>query len=383
MARYRRGDFNVNRLFDAGTILAANYLLDSKRPPRRKAQPRKLGYGRMPKRQRKSTYKKKSKRQRVTKSTKGGRKLGGAGRKARPAKKPYAMRRRIRNLSKKVHNLISCNSQSIGTMVSRFQSSYRTQANTGAKSVSFFTSWDNDIIRQLLTKTKIYNTTTNQFEVKDSSNPQTGVTQCFVFPRVCTSLMFRNNFQTDNHVQIYSCVPKDDTDIDVRLTWNQALIAGSSNVDYNGAVPTGGNAVQLNGVFITDMPAVLDAWNIKRVFNKVLKPGHEGSVTHIIKDCTYRPDVQQATPFNFKPLNKSHQWLVIMNGRISHLTAGTTADVSMNKVGLDFIEHRTAVLKYNAGGRVKYYDIEVSVPTTATGYTENNKPNSTQVQFAV
>lgn len=299
----------------------------------------------------------------------------------RRRKRKRTLKSKVRKIASKTAKISKAANASIGHLTYRYLNSrrYGQDAIPGSKIVFMLNGFTADHIIAALTRTRIYDSTSNTFVVQDSSTVQPNVAQSFYVPTMSFSAQLRNNYKTDIKLQIYCCAPKVDTDLEPYDLWVNGI---NDHVQWNPAV--GPMDPTAYGTYPTDSVALTRLWFVQQVYNKNLSPGQTAQIFGTKKNITYKPIVQQQEPEIYKPSLKSFKYLVVVSGTPCHDSTGVTL-VGQSGMGIDLTYKRTVDLKYDAGGKVRYYDINDAMfakkPTIAG--VQSHQPTVTNINYGV
>lgn len=204
----------------------------------------------------------------------------------------------------------------------------------------------------------------------DPSNPATlltasGATGTFSrdihIKNAHSKLRFRNNYQVPARVKVYLCLTKHDTN-DHPITTYEAGITDQ--------VISGGDSTT-PAIYLNDIEVVKEAWKIDCVFDKVLMPSFEGSVSHSTGAFEYDPAHTDTDSTAYQKRYKAFAWVVRLEGVCGH---DTVADQqTLLPASLDIESFYKVDIVYDAG--INLNDIYVS-DTRGTTFTNSGVVSS-------
>lgn len=284
-------------------------------------------------------------------------------------KRKTKVNKKIDKCQKAIKDLSAKTDASLGTMTHRRVSSVQAFSQNNEQSA---------VISEINSKSQIESVLAN-LKFFDPLNPGTLVTASgttgtysrdYLIKSISQKLQVRNNYISDVQVKIYYCTAKEDTD----LTPIQSWAAG---------IPDGGNAVSVTELcnYPSDYAHFRDLWNTKVVLNTTLSPGQSANVSNTIKSVRYDPAVFDTQIEQYQRDIKSGCFMVVFQGTASHGTGGTIP-VGFQIAGLDFIQHTTYVVEYQAGANIKFVHIDNSLPSLSAGSVQSHQPIADNQSFS-
>lgn len=176
-------------------------------------------------------------------------------------------------------------------------------------------------------------------------------------------LTVRNNNGVDVRLTIYSCEPREDTELSPEVIWKN-----NEAVTYNGT----GTTVDI-GTYPSDSTFVNNIWNMKRVFHGVITPGQSTSVSHTSKDGRFEVPVTGVVGTNYQPSWKPQGFLMMVEGTLGHDPLVPTNSGVLN-VGVDYHTNSTARISYDAGGDTNFVIIDNVFPPLSAPPVQGQKP---------
>lgn len=215
----------------------------------------------------------------------------------------------------------------------------------------------------------------------DPSNPGTLVTanastgtysRQVHFESIYEKLRVRNNYQVPAHITIYSCTPKNDTNITVLSYFSDGITDQAS-----GTVASTSPLIYLN-----DIRMVKDNWKCKAVKTVLLQAGAETSATRSCKAFDYDPSNVDTHSSQFQSKYGAHMWVVRVEGTIAHDT--TLAQYLTTQAQVDCMLDMKFVMTYDAGVNLDDYSVDDNSSASFTnGGVVSNKPVSDNQSYSV
>lgn len=227
------------------------------------------------------------------------------------------------------------------------------------------------IIEAACQNLRFYDPNTDALVTRDLANG--------TYSRHCNMSIFRklcltNNYGVPCKVEIYSCVPVDDT--------NNGVITYMTNVIVGGDQGTG-LALNSNLLYPSDFEDVKQAWKMKRVVNKVLNPGSTVCAIANSENVKYEFGYADAHGQAYQKDHGGHLFLLRLTGHIGHDAAGLNQWSNL-QCGVDYVVDTTFRIKYDAGKDL--HDLSYS-DASATGFTNigvcSQKPITDNQSYSV
>lgn len=188
----------------------------------------------------------------------------------------------------------------------------------------------------------------------------------FLFKSISSTIICRNNYQTDADVIIYCAMPKQDTDQAPTTAWD------------NGIADDAGNTVAQTdfGILPTDFDTSRDLYNFKRMCSKRLSPGQSVKVNKSVHNIDYDPAYVDSHNLTYQKGLKNFGWIIIVKGTIGHDTA-VAGEQGMMQAGVDVFQKTVYKVSYDAGVNMSYvYTDNTGFDTFTNGAVQSHQPVS-------
>lgn len=243
----------------------------------------------------------------------------------------------LKQLDKKVRNLVKSNSIDKGELIYRYLGADRVLASQAQCGNYEFTQ-PISLLETVMDQLRWFNPATNAFVTADASGAQYHKVH---FAMAHYSIQVRNNYQVPCKVTVYTCVPKDDTNISVATShsdWaTDNLLAG---------------AITDPSVYITDSDEFGNLYKIQKTTKKFLNPGEELMASYSAKPFDYDSGYVDAHASTYQPGYGSMSFYVRVEGAVGHDT--TVDEQAQVPCGVDMILKRTYKVVYDAGVKCKF-----------------------------
>lgn len=212
-----------------------------------------------------------------------------------------------------------------------------------------------------LSNASILETVLGQLRYYNPSAPATLVTadgttgayyKRFMFTKVYTNIMIRNNYQVPVEATMYICAIKQDTNITPTTAWSNGM-TDISNV-------TSGSL----GTYPTDSNQFIELWKIAKKTTRRLNPGESMTLTYGVPSFTYDPSYADSHGSSYLTTHHNYACMIVVHGAVGHDTI--TAEVGKSQSGVDMFQTTTFKVEYPAGADIKYVYVDTSGVSTFT-----------------
>lgn len=184
---------------------------------------------------------------------------------------------------------------------------------------------------------------------------------------MCTAV---NNYQVPAKVTIYSCVPKQDTNI-APITAFQ-----------NGLADVGNPASTSPMVYLSDSDEFNDLWRIDKSITKVLQPGQTLSCVFTAKNMRYSPATFDSHSLSYQSRFKCQAFIVRVTGVLGHDTS-VASEQGFLASGIDCTCHAKHVVEYDGGIDLKYIYITDGSDSFTNGGVVSERPIADNIAYSV
>lgn len=157
-----------------------------------------------------------------------------------------------------------------------------------------------------------------------------------IMARIAKFATFRNNCSVPCMLEVYSCVPKQDTGITPVTAYTNGL-ADQNNPTSTSPLMHPKDSVQLNAL-----------WSCKRVIKKTLKPGGTASCRHFSKQFQYNFALVDEHPDEYQKKYGGHFYMVRLCGILGHDNP-TTININTMPARVDVKIDTHFTFSYDAG----------------------------------
>lgn len=198
-----------------------------------------------------------------------------------------------------------------------------------------FTGLDTTLIETALANLRYWSEATGAYV---DASPTTTASNELTIKRVSSKLICRNNYQIPCHVEVYCCVPKDDTSIDPVLAFTNGLTDQDA--------PSSSSAL----IYLTDSDQFNSLWKIKSSMKRQLNPGQQLVMTYSHnKPFQYDPSLVDSHNLTYQSKYQSHVYVIRTSGVLSHDTV-VANEVGFAQSAVDIHRDLTVVVEYDSGG---------------------------------
>lgn len=242
--------------------------------------------------------------------------------------------------------------QMSATHIHKFRNVNRLFSNEGDAQYTSYAIGNTGTIEAALANLRYFDPGTNALV---NANPASGTySRDIHVKKTVHSALVRNNYQVPADVRVYAYIPRGDTD----NTPNDLRLAGLADQGNPGA----GSLM----LYPSDSRLVSKTWRPLKVLSKVLQPGQQMSISHLLKSYEYSFDNSDENTEIYKKDQGGFAWLIRIEGCLGH--DSVLNEQNSLASGVD-IEYRVIYeFEYDAGKDL--YDISVS----DTGDTFTNTP---------
>lgn len=177
-----------------------------------------------------------------------------------------------------------------------------------------------------------------------TADPSTGTYHRDVRVAVFRKLTLKNNYQVPLKVQVFSCIPRDATNVTPKTCHSDGL-ADQGNPGALSAL-----------VYITDSMQLRDMWKCKMVANRVIKPGSQIVATANTPLFNYEISTNDAHNLKYQKKQGGHVFMYRIHGVLGHDTVAAEYGLLPGRV-----DHMMDVVyKFNYDAGKDLHDISVS-----------------------
>lgn len=182
----------------------------------------------------------------------------------------------------------------------------------------------------------------------------------------------QNNYHVPCYLEVYSCTPKTDTDIDPLTAYNNGID------DQN--LGAAGDQVQPL-VRFRDSEELGLLWTCKKVGAKRLNPGQYMTAKSYTKEFRYSPNLEDDQKDIFQKRFAGHCWVVRIVGVLSHDSVTPTQGIS--QAGADLLFDAEYRIRYDGGKDMHNISISDNSDATVNNAIVSNQPLAAQQRYLV
>lgn len=257
-------------------------------------------------------------------------------------------------MAKKVRKLEKCLVKTISTHIHRRRDAGELTSSAGEIAQRIVSCGGTKaLIETAMANLRYFDPSTNTVV---TANPTVGSYSREACVEIHRKLTVRNNYVVPVMVQIFSCIPKDATNISPLTSYSNGM-ADQLDPDIDSPL-----------VFLSDCRELHDLWNLKQVARGVLKAGQTLTGVSHQKDFSYEFSSNDTHSLAYDKDQGGHTFIIRITGILGHDSALNTTQISTGECGVDWMCDVTFTFKYDAG---KYlHDVSISdntnAPTTST-----------------
>lgn len=285
--------------------------------------------------------------------------------------KKYAGKRKRAKLSRTVRKLQRTVNGNMATHSHRILNNY--QYDTFQGSANFWSvpsTGSRSAIEVAATKLRYFDPGTNAMVTASAA---TGTYTRSVRVWLQDRIEICNNYRTACHVELYSCIPKVDTNDTPTVAYSQSMV-DQGNPDAESVLVNFGDAKELKKM-----------WTLKRVQSKWLNGGQTMVAFRRSKSFDYDFAVADEQTQEYQRRYGGHIWLIRVYGAIAHdNVSGVTQACHYMEASVDVITQQHFNFFYDAGKNVREISIDESqMPASLTGATHSQRPRADNQVYSV
>lgn len=188
-------------------------------------------------------------------------------------------------------------------------------------------------IQVAMASLRFYDPSTNALVTNDLSS---GTYARDVSISIARKIMLRNNYHIDVYVQVWSCTPKESTNVDALQCYNSGL------------VDQGNPSNQSPLIQFKDSLDLKNLWTCKLMKKGTLKPGESFMAKSFAKQFEFNISTFDEQTEQYQKSQGGHCWVVRIVGAVAHDTV-TFSKVGVARSAIDVLVDAETRITYDAG----------------------------------
>lgn len=190
-------------------------------------------------------------------------------------------------------------------------------------------------IESAMSNLRYFDPATNSLVTAD---PSLGLYTRDIRVKISRTVRLYNNYHIPCMVELYSCIPRDATNLDAKAAYEAGMldqiVDGTSNLSPM--------------VFIKDSKTLRAMYHVKKVVSKKLAPGQMCKGVNLCKEFEYDFSSVDTHGQLYQKNKGGHCWILRIQGMVGHDSNGAS-ELGQLKCGIDTEQRITYTFTYDAG----------------------------------
>jgi hypothetical protein len=215
-------------------------------------------------------------------------------------------------------------------------------------------------IETAMANLRFYDASTNTLVTVSAA---TGTYNRDISVSIYRKFIFKNNYLVPCKVQVFSCIPRDTSNISPLNLFNNGM-GDQGNSDVTNAL-----------TYITDCEDLKAVFNVKALVNRVIMPGQTAMCRVATAPFKYTIATNDTHSAPYQRHQGGHVFLIRVTGTLGHDTV-VTSEQGLVTAGVDAMLDVTYKFKYDAGKDLNDYSVNDASDTFTNAGEVGNRPTA-------